>query len=210
MSVFRNILPKEDRFFVLFRQQAAKAVEGCKAFQTMVGDLEHAVEHQKRIKDLEHEGDVITHKTIELLHKTFITPFDREDMHRLMSRLDDILDFVEASAQRVYLYGISRPTAPCRELAATVVSSAELVEKAVRELEHIKNPQAILETCIEVNRVENEADTILRTAVAALFRDEQDIKMLIKWKEIYDFLETATDRCEDVANIIEGIVLEHA
>jgi predicted phosphate transport protein (TIGR00153 family) len=208
--VFRNILPKESRFFDLFRQQAAKAVEGCKAFQAMLADLDHAVEHQKKIKDLEHEGDVITHRTIELLHKTFLTPFDREDMHRLMSRLDDILDFVEAAAQRVYLYGITSATSPSRELAATVVSAAELVEKAIHALERIKDPQAVLETCVEINRVENEADSILRTAVASLYRDEQDIRLLIKWKEIYDYLETATDRCEDVANIIEGIVLEHA
>ena len=208
--MFRNILPKEERFFALFREQAAKGVEGCKAFQVMLSDLDHAVEHQKRIKDLEHEGDVITHKTIELLHKTFITPFDRDDMHRLMSRLDDVLDFIEAAAQRVYLYGITKATVHSRELAATTVQSAQLVEKAIQGLERIKEPQAILETCIEVKRVENDADQILRTAVAELFRDEQDIRLLIKWKEIYDFLETCTDRCEDVANIIEGIVLEHA
>jgi predicted phosphate transport protein (TIGR00153 family) len=208
--VFGSILPKEARFFELFRQQAAKNVEGCKAFQTMLGDLEHAPEHSRRIKDLEHEGDVITHKTIELLHKTFITPFDRDDMHRLMSRLDDVLDFVEASSQRVYLYGITKATDPARELAVLVVSSAELVEKAVRGLENLKEPEAIRETCMEINRVEHEADAILHSAVAALFRDETDIKTLIKWKEIYDYLETATDRCEDVANIIEGMVLEQA
>ena len=208
--MFRNILPKETRFFDLFRQQAAKAVEGCKAFQTMLMDMGNVVEHQKHIKDLEHEGDLITHRTIELLHKTFLTPFDRDDMHRLMSRLDDILDFVEAASTRVYLYGIVQATPPARELAATVVSAAELVEKAIQGLEHIQDADRILATCIEINRVENDADSILRNAVASLFRDEQDIRMLIKWKEIYDYLETATDRCEDVANIIEGIVLEHA
>lgn len=208
--MLRNVLPKEARFFDLFRQQAAKNVEGCKQFQIMLGDLDHAPEHQRKIKDLEHEGDVITHKTIEMLHKSFITPFDRDDMHRLMSKLDDVLDFVEASAQRVYLYGITKATDPARELAVLVVHAAELVEKAVKGLENIKEPEVIRETCIEINRVEHEADSVLHAAVAALFRDETDIKLLIKWKEIYDYLETATDRCEDVANIIEGMVLEQA
>ena len=164
----------------------------------------------KRIKEIEHETDVITHHCVEALHKTFITPIEREDIYRLITRMDDIMDYVEAAAERIALYEIGQMNDDVRSLAGVLVQSAEGVEQALRGLRDMKNAQAIIQRCIDINRLENEGDAILRSAVARLFREEKNPIMVIKWKEIYENLENATDRCEDVANIIEGVVLEHA
>jgi hypothetical protein len=164
----------------------------------------------RNIKAIEHKADEITHRVIEMLHKTFITPLDREDIHLLITRMDDIIDYLEAASARMFLYDIRNLTPEARQLGDICVQSAEAVKRAVSELDNMENSARILEACVEINRLENDADTALRTGMAKLFREETDTRQLIKLKEIYELLETVTDRCEDVANIIEGIVLEYA
>ncbi len=208
--MFHRFLPREENFFVLFRDLADQIVLGAHGFEKLLKDLGNSKEHCSNIKDIEHRGDEITHKTVALLHKTFITPLDRDDIHLLISRLDDILDFIDAAAQRICLYDITVCTAEAAALAKICVQSAENVKLAVEALQDLTDTKGIERCCVEINRLENEADTVLRAGVARLFREEQDTRQLIKLKEIYELLETVTDRCEDVANIIDGIVLEYA
>jgi predicted phosphate transport protein (TIGR00153 family) len=163
-----------------------------------------------RIRELEHETDVITHRCVEALHKTFITPLDRDAIYQLISHMDDVMDYIESAAVAVMLYELSEMTAPARALADVLVRATEAVAVAVHGLSNLKRPDDILKACIEVNRLEDEGDEILRGALAELFRDARDPLLVLKWKEVYEALENATDRCEDVANVIEGVVLEHA
>ncbi len=208
--MLRRLLPREDDFFGLFEQHAALTVEGAKEMQRLVQGGQNTRVLAARIKEIEHETDVITHTCVERLHKTFITPFDRDDIHRLITRMDDVMDYIESAAVAVMLYELQDMTVPARELAAVLVRSTEEVAIAVAGLKNVKQSQTILKACIEVNRLENEGDEILRNALAGLFREAKDPLLVLKWKEVYEALENATDRCEDVANIIEGVVLEHA
>jgi len=205
-----RLLPRDTSFFDYFEQQGAKTVEGCRAFLTLAEHPENVEVRSREIKVIEEECDTITHKVVESLHKTFITPLDRNDIYRLTTKLDDIMDFVEAASERLSLYDIRTTTKELCELARVLVSSAERVLEAVTGLRNLKNAQLILTKCIEINRLENEADALLRASLAKLFREEKDPIAVIKWKEIYELVETATDRCEDVANIIEGVVLENS
>ena len=205
-----RLLPHDASFFGFFEQQGKKTVEGCRAFLEMVEEANNLQSHAQRVKQIEHECDEITHAVVEQLHKTFITPIDRNDIYRLITKMDDIMDFVEAAADRLALYEIPTMTKEVGELARCLVSSAEHVLGAVTSIRDLKRPNGILEHCIEINRLENVADQLLRSALARLFREEKDPIAVIKWKEIYETLETATDRCEDVANIIEGVVLENS
>jgi len=205
-----RLLPHDASFFALFEQQGKKTVEGCRAFLAMVEEANNLESRAERVKQIEHECDDITHAVVEQLHKTFITPIDRNDIYRLITKMDDIMDYVEAAADRVALYEIPTMTKEVGELARCLVSSAEHVLGAVTSIRDLKRPNGILEHCIEINRLENVADNILRVALARLFREEKDPIAVIKWKEIYETLESATDRCEDVANIIEGVVLENS
>ena len=208
--MLRRLLPREDDFFVLFERHAALTVDGAKEMQRLVQGGQNVRVLAARIKEIEHETDVITHTCVERLHKTFITPFDRDDIHRLITRMDDVMDYIESAAVAVMLYELTEMTTPARELADVLVRSTEAVAIAVAGLKTVKQSQTILTACIEVNRLENEGDEILRNALAGLFRDAKDPLLVLKWKEVYEALENATDRCEDVANIIEGVVLEHA
>jgi uncharacterized protein len=210
ITMIGRLLPREGRFFDLFNESADLIIQGAREFRAMLDDLEHAQARSKNIKDIEHKADEITHRTVELLHKTFITPLDREDIHLLITRMDDILDFIEAAAQRTQLYDLKTVTQETKDLADVCIQAAEHVCQAVRQLKDLKNPEEIVKYCVEINRLENSGDQILRIGMAKLFREEPDIRQLIKLKEIYELLETVTDRCEDVANIIEGIVLEYA
>jgi uncharacterized protein Yka (UPF0111/DUF47 family) len=194
-----RLLPHDASFFAHFEHQGQKTVEGCRAFLDMVENPTDLESRAERVKQIEHECDEITHAVVEGLHKTFITPIDRGDM-----------DFVEAAADRVALYEIPVMTKEVGDLARCLVSSAEHVLGAVSSIRHLGKPNGILQHCIEINRLENVADTILRSALARLFKEEKDPIAVIKWKEIYETLESATDRCEDVANIIEGVVLENS
>ncbi|MEK6623957.1 MAG: DUF47 family protein [Bdellovibrionota bacterium] len=208
--MFGRFMPREEKFFDLFDQAATLIVESTERFRTMLDDLGNVEAHSRIIMDLEHKCDEVTHRTVDLLHTTFITPLDRNDIHSLISKLDDILDMLEAASQRMFLYNITKGTPELNALADVGIKSAQNVKEAVSRLHQLKNPEEIIKYCVEVNRLENEADHILRSAMAKLFRDEPDVRRLIMLKELYEMLETMTDRCEDVANIIEGIVLEYA
>jgi len=205
-----RLLPREESFFDDFEKHAAKTVEGCRAFLDMAEGGNDCAAVSPRIKAIESECDHITHGVVARLHKTFITPIDRNDIFRLISKMDDVMDFVEAAAQRLLVYDIHQPTPELADLARTLLHGAERVLEALSGMRNLKNPDLILEKCVEINRLENEADVQLRAAIAKLFKEAKDPIFVIKWKEIYELLETATDRCEDVANIIEGVVLENS
>lgn len=208
--MFGRFLPRETSFFDFFEQHAGLTIEGTKEFLSMVTTGANIPAKCRRISDIEHETDTITHRCVEALHKTFITPIDRDAIHRLITRMDDIMDYVEAAAERIELYELTVMTSDARDLADVLHRSALQVEQATRGLRTLSDPQATLKLCIDINRLENEADMILRRSVARLFKEEKDPIAVIKWKEIYENLENASDRCEDVANIIEGVILEHA
>ncbi len=207
--MFGRFLPKETSFFDFFEQHAALTVEGCKEFLSLASTGANVTGKAKRIKEIEHETDVVTHRCVEALHKTFITPIERDDIYRLISRMDDIVDFIEAASERIALYDMKEMTPEVKDLADILVRAAQQIVVAVKGLRNMKNADPVLQACVDINRLENEGDTILRNALARLFKEEKDPITVIKWKEIYEGLETATDRCEDVANIIEGVVLEH-
>ena len=208
--MFGRLLPRETSFFDLFEQHAAITLEGMREFQELVSEGANIPDRGKRVMELEHEADVITHHCVEALHKTFITPMDRNDIHRLVSRMDDIMDFVEAAAERIVLYEIKQILPELRDMSDVLQRAAEQLHMALKGLRHKKDLPSVLKICIDINRLENEGDAILRNALARLFREEEDAITVIKWKEIYEDIEAATDRCEDVANIIEGMILENA
>jgi predicted phosphate transport protein (TIGR00153 family) len=176
----------------------------------MLSDFDELERRTFDIETIEKRGDKITHDTIDLLHKTFITPIDRESIHRLITRMDDILDLSEDVAQSVVLYDLRSSTPEACKLAALCVASCEAVQRAIGLLGNMTNAEAILKICLEIDKLESEADHVMRSAMARLFREENDVKNLIKLRSIYELLETVTDACEDVANLIEGIVVENA
>jgi uncharacterized protein len=208
--MFGRLLPRETGFFDFFDRHANLTVDGAQCFVELVTEGADIAAKSARVKQIEHETDVITHHTVEALHKTFITPLERDDIHRLISRMDDIMDYIEAAAERITLYEVTVMTPEIRAMADVLARSTRDVREAVHGLRNMRNADAIIARCIEINRLENEADAILRTGLARLFKEEKDPVTIIKWKEIYENIESATDRCEDVANIIEGVVLEHA
>ena len=162
------------------------------------------------IDELEHEGDRITHQIMEQLNRTFVTPFDREDINLLAHTLDDVTDFMKAASDTMLIYKVERPGQKAKELAEIIVQAAREVECAIPQLRHRGELRKILSRCVEINRLENAADTVYRSALAELFDDTSDIARIIKWREIYEQMESATDRCEDVANVLEGVALKHA
>jgi uncharacterized protein len=203
-------MPTEGKFFDLFNQHADLCVKGAKemvALMTNFDDLEIRVH---AIEGIEKQADKITHNAIDLLHKTFITPIDRDDIHQLITRMDDILDLLEDAAQTISLYDIKAITPEAKRLAELCLDCTEKVKAAVGLLHNMDNSHEILTICSEVDRIESDADHVMRAAMSKLFRDEPDVRNLIKLKAIYEILETVTDRCEDVANIIEGIIVENA
>jgi predicted phosphate transport protein (TIGR00153 family) len=203
---------KNVSFYDHFELHARKTVEGCTLLLALMNteDATSIRDQASAIADIEHECDRITHAVVAQLRTTLITPLDRNEIYQLISRMDDVMDFVEAASERFALYDIYEPTVEAAKLAAVLLACAEHVLEAVTAVRNIKHPQPILDRCIEINRLENEADSQLRGALAQLFRNERDPIAIMKWKEIYELLETATDRCEDVANIIEGVVLENS
>jgi uncharacterized protein len=208
--MFNKFFLKETPFFDFFNHQAAIALESAKLFLVFAsgnGSIDGVAE---KIKDLESQGDAITHHCIEELHKAFITPFEREDIHRLISSIDDIIDEIDATCDCLVVYKIFKPTAFVRELAQSLTDATTQINDAIKLLNNMKNSEAIRFYCQTIQKIEGEADIILRNAVGELFEKESDIRMLIKWKEIYEHLETAIDCCDDVANVIEGVVLEYA
>ncbi|HTP51276.1 MAG TPA: DUF47 family protein [Anaeromyxobacteraceae bacterium] len=202
-------MPKTDTFFDYFEKQTALTVEGVRLLKELLEDFTDVERKVREIKDVEHLADDVTHRAFSLLYTQFITPFDRADIHRLLTRLDDVLDLADAAAERLALYEVGAVVPEARQLAGVLLAQARKMQDAVRGLRNVKEQKEILEACLEINSLENQADTILRRALAELFRSAPDPLLVIKWKEILDLLETATDRAEDVANVIEGVVLEN-
>ncbi len=208
--MFGRLMPRENRFFELFNEHAEEVVLGSRELAALMSngaDLEHRTYN---IESAEKRADRITQTTIELLHKTFITPLDRDDIHKLITKMDDILDLIEDAAQLVFIYDIRVVTAEEKRLADICVVCGEKVQEAVQLLSNMKNAATIMQICDDIDRLESEADHVMRSAMAKLFRDEPDVRQLIKLRAVYQTLEAVTDTCEDVANIIEGIVLENS
>jgi len=204
------LMPNEGKFFDLFVQHGELCVKGAKemvALMTNFDDLENRVH---AIESIEKQADKVTYETLDMLHKTFITPLDRDDIHKLITRMDDILDLLEDAGQTISLYDIKAVTPEAKRLAELCLSCTEKVKTAVGMLHSMDNSGRILSICEEIDRLESDADHVMRAAMSKLFRDEPDVRNLIKLKAIYEILETVTDRCEDVANIIEGIIVENA
>lgn len=203
-------LPREERFFDLFEKGAANLRVAAAALQDLVDDYTQVEEKVRRIKDLEEAGDDIIHQIMGQLHRTFITPLEREDIALLAHSLDDVVDFIEGAASTMRIYRIPQPTPTSRKLATIVSGVAGEVEKSILRLRHRRELKGILEHCVEINRLENEADDLLQEALGELFNNTTDVIEIIKWREIYEQMENATDRGEDIANVLEGIVLSHA
>ena len=203
-------IPREEKFFELFEDSARNIVKASKVLKELVDTWECIEQRVEEIKELEHTGDTITHETMARLHRTFVTPFDREDIALLTKSLDDIMDFIDGTASKMLLYKVDSPGRRVKELADIIIQATAEVEKAVLELRQKAKLKQILERCVEINRLENAADVVFRAAVAELFEDTTDMAHVIKWREIYEHMESATDRCEDVANVLEGVALKHA
>ena len=205
-----RLIPREEKFFDYFEELAEKIEEGGVLFMEMVESYEYSEPKTAKLKEIEHEADIITHRTYEKMHKTFLTPLDREDIYGLVNKMDSILDMIEASAARMYLYKIKRPAKEIVDQAKILNEAITKIKKIVHALRDMKNAKMILEACVEINTLENEGDYVLRTAMANLFEHEKDIFELIKCKQILEMIEEAMDVCEDVSNIVEGIVLKNA
>jgi hypothetical protein len=206
-GLLQRLLPREEGFYDLFVKQAENINAGANTLLKMLSHYTGVPEQVQIVKAIEHEGDEITHAIFTKLHQTFITPFDREDIHELCSRLDDVIDLIDAAASRFVLYRVDSVRPGATDLVKVLVSATVEVEAAVRAME---TPEKALKHCIEINRYENDSDRLCRTLIAQLFDEEIDPIQIIKWKEIFEVMETAVDKCEDVANVIEGVILKTA
>jgi uncharacterized protein len=202
-----RLIPREARFFDDFVAMAEQIRVGATMLEEMLAPDKPIWDKADQIKEVEHKCDFLTHEIIQRLHRTFVTPLDREDIHDLARSLDDVMDAIDASAAVVRLYSIERVRPDARELVRIIKASTDEMVKALKALERTKG---VAEPAVEINRLENEADRVHQAAVRRLFEEERDPIEIMKWKEILDFLEDATDRCEDVANTVEGIVVKHA
>jgi predicted phosphate transport protein (TIGR00153 family) len=208
--MFSRLMPREGRFFDLFSEHAQQIVLASGELAALMSSGDDLQRRAHNIESIEKRADRIARNTIELLHKTFITPLDREDIQQLISKMDDILDLIEDAAQLMFLYDVHVPTAEAKKLADICVTCCEKVKDAVTLLSNMDNAARIMAICADIDRLESEADHVMRAAIARLFREEPDVRELIKLRTVYEHLETVTDRCEDVANIIQGIVLENS
>jgi len=205
-----SLIPKEKKFFAFFEQSTQNAVKIAHQFKDMVYIWENLKERLGIINDLEHQGDAITHQIFEQLHRSVITPFDREDIAMLAHALDDITDFIHAAADAMVLYKIERPTNRAKEMVDIVLQAVSEVERAVSQIHDRIGRKELLNRCVEINRLENMGDSTFRSAMAELFDDAADLAGLIKWREIYTHMESVIDRCEDIANILEGVAIKYA
>jgi hypothetical protein len=206
-SVMRRLLPREESFFEMFIELSENIHAGAQAMVALLENYTNVGVQVEVIKGLEHKGDTITHNLMTKLNQTFITPFDREDIHELSSKIDDVLDLTDAVASRLVTYRVDRVRPGVAELAKILMQSTAEIVKAIKVLE---KPDNILEHCIEINRLENEGDRLSRALIAQLFEEEKDPVQIIKWKEIIETLEIAIDKCEDVANVLETVTLKSA
>jgi len=203
-----RLIPRETKFFRMFRDVSQNLTEGASLLHDLLKNPQDLPVRINRLQEIEHRGDDMTHDIIRMLNQTFITPFDREDIHALTSSLDDVLDYVNSAATRMKLYRITTPPPAAAVLAELIVKQSEELSKAVSLLE--EEHQRVLDHCVVVNQLENEADRVSRQAIAELFEYEKDPIQLIKIKELYEVLETATDKAEDAANVLEAVVLKSA
>jgi predicted phosphate transport protein (TIGR00153 family) len=208
--MFGRFRPTEGKFFEFFNAHAACMMAASRELELLVDNLDQLEVHKQNVQANEKKADRLTHETMDLLHKTFITPLDRDEIHKLITTMDDILDLMEDVATAVSLYDVRSLTPEASELAHICTACCASVAEAVGMLDDMKRAGAILKACETIDRLESDADRVLRSALSKLFREEEDVKTLIKLKAIYELLEEVTDKCEDVANIIEGIVLENA
>ncbi|HET9697230.1 MAG TPA: DUF47 family protein [Terriglobales bacterium] len=202
-----RLIPRETKFFDMFVEMAQNLIEGARLMKALLENFQNVPEQVTRLKDIEHRGDDMTHAVMTKLNQTFITPFDREDIHRLASSIDDVLDLLNAAGDRIMVYKINAVTKESAVLAGLILKQSEELAKALAGLE---KQQHVIEHCVEINRLENEADTVTRAAVGHLFETERDPIQLIKMKELYEVLELATDKAEDAANVLEAVILKSA
>ena len=205
-----RLFPKEEKFFDYFEELANKIEDGGRLFLAMTEKHDYSEAKISKLKELEHEADVITHRTYEKMHTTFLTPLDREDIYALVNKMDSIMDMIEATAVRIFLYKVKKPDDEIIKQAKILVEAITKIKIVIHALRDMKNAKMILEACVEINTLENAGDVVLRTIIADLFVKEKDAIELMKWKEIFERIEEALDVCEDVSNIVEGIVLKHA
>ncbi|TET46411.1 MAG: DUF47 domain-containing protein [Dehalococcoidia bacterium] len=205
-----SLLPRGKIFFELYQESAENMVRTAELMKEMVDSWENIEQKVEQIDEYEHVGDNITHRIIALLHRTFVTPFDQEDMALLAHSLDDIVDLIHAAAVAIHIYKIDAPKEGVKELAGIIVTASKEVEVALRQIRSQPKLKQVLPHCIEINRLENAADKVFRGAMAELFENCSDTADIIKWREILEHMESATDRCEDVANVLEGVALKHA
>jgi predicted phosphate transport protein (TIGR00153 family) len=213
VNLIAKLVPRENRFFELFNQHASLAAEASGVLSELLKDYGNEAQRLvriERINDLEHNADRITHETVALLQTLFVTPLDRDDIHRLISRMDDILDLMQDCAESLNLYDVRHVTEPAIELAGLLQTCCVRLQAAVALLNNMRNAPEALKICREIDNMESKADRVMRAAISTLFRDESDIRQLIKLKAIYEMLEAATDKCQDVANLIENITLQNA
>lgn len=212
--MFDKLMPKEGKYFDLFNDHADLIFQGGKALSDLIGALlespQNAVAHAEKIDELERKADEITHSTLAQLHTSFITPFDRDEIHQLINGMDDILDVIQDVAESMALYDIDRVSCDAKAIADVTEKCCARVQAVVKLLHSMDNAPAILNYCQEINELESDADRLLREAMSKLFREEPDVRQVIKLKEIYELLESVTDRCKDVAATIEAIVLENS
>lgn len=208
MSGFlQRFMPRDGDFFALFQKQAENIVSGAQAFTKMLEHYTGVPEQVQSIKAIEHQGDEITHLIFRKLNQTFITPFDREDMHELCGTMDDVIDLIDAAASRFVLYRVDSVRPGTIDLTKVLGAATAELSAAIHAME---SPDKALHCIIEINRLENESDRICRTLIAQLFEEEKDPVQIIKWKEIFEVIETAVDKCEDVSNVIESVILKNA
>jgi len=200
-------MPHDGDFFALFQKQAENIVAGAHAFVSMLEHYTGVPEQVQIIKAIEHNGDEITHQIFRKLNQTFITPFDREDIHELCSTMDDVIDLIDAASSRFVLYRVNEVRCGTIELCKVLAAATVELKEAIHSME---SPDKALHRVIEINRLENESDRICRTLIAQLFEEEKDPVQIIKWKEIFEVIETAVDKCEDVSNVIESVILKNA
>lgn len=205
-----SFLPKEEKFFELFETQAAHNVEAAKIFKALAEKWDHKSEAFHTLQDTEHEADITTHEIYDKLNRTFITPFDREDIHDLAGELDDVVDILQSVASRMQLYHVDHSTDDLVQLAGILYDATETVLKALIELKNPEKTRRVLDYCIEINRLENAGDRALEQAINKLFNGKPDPLEVIKWKEIYEGLEAAIDKCEDIAHTLESILVKNA
>ncbi|MDR6523349.1 MULTISPECIES: DUF47 domain-containing protein [Variovorax] len=214
--MFGKLLPREGNFFEMFNQHAERIVEAARAFEQLVAnysDVHLREQYNRDVDNAERAADRVTHDVNRLIHKTFITPIDREQIHKLINTMDDVADLIQDSAETMALYDVRHMTEEIVRLTSLSVKCCDRLKDAVKFLGRIADPtvaEATLKTCEEIDRLESDADRVMRSAMSKLFREEPDVREVIKLKAIYELLETITDKCEDVANVIEGIVLENS